>query len=254
MLNKVSYIIGHRDNNPDKVRTNNLIAVVEHIKAEYPMVEILIVEQSENPSESILSIPDIKYVHCFNKDFYNRSWGFNIGFKNTNKEYIVCADNDIIIKKEQFVSAVDKLTKYDAVNPFTKLIDLSQINTNIYLKDKTIRLDNNTVRKGTVFCSGVCMYTRCGFEECMWWDEDFKGWGAEDDAQTYKVKKLLSHTTISSIVYHLFHSRSVLDGTERMHAHYKENVRLMNYIKSLDNNKLKQYYTDKILGYGNIVV
>ncbi len=94
-----SYIITHRENNV--TRRNNLNFVLKWITSIENDIEIILVEQdSERKIDQRTLPPNCKYVFAYNKDLFNKSWGLNVGFRNSTGKAIAIADNDVIIDRD----------------------------------------------------------------------------------------------------------------------------------------------------------
>ena len=106
---------------------------------------------------------------------------------------LVTNDSDLIIEHNQFISGIKALEKYDMVSPYSKVIDLtpqesSQPTNNILTIDRDGRGENDNQKIN--ISGGVAMFKKESIIKIGGWNEDFIGWGAEDDEITIRVKKL----------------------------------------------------------------
>lgn len=258
----ISYIFTYRQIEED--RFHNLLKVLAWL--DQFDFEVIIVEQDETPKLDVSKLGDHKYAikHIFvkNSGLFNRSWGFNVGVKHSTGDTLFFADSDMIVSSNVIQQTIDVLKSYDVVSPFNTLIDLTPeltqsltVNNFDYVKDYGI-----AHRGGMNMCSGIVAFTRAGIEKVKGWDERFEGWGGEDDIQFMKSKQMLKCAVLENKCFHLFHTRSQLNGTNQhqnyrnnlgMFYHYNSNQHLliqeMNNIKDYGNEY--KYRTDKFLTY-----
>ena len=72
-------------------------------------------------------------------------------------------------------------------------------------------------------------------------NENFKAWGPEDEEKHYRFPKLgYNIGRVIDWVYHLEHSRG--DDSERTNIYFHDNLKLMEDIRSLSEEELKNYY------------
>jgi hypothetical protein len=252
-LSDVCFVIGHRDTNPDKTRTKNLFSVLGWLGDNFPQFETILIEQSEKPSWKEISAGGLNllYKHLYNKGFFNRCWTFNTAYRMSTKKYIVCADNDIVMRPQYIVDSLNALEKYDAVNPYGYIVDLDPHETLGFHNTRIMPFTQRGGRGGTNFSGGMVMFTRQAYEKIYGWDENFRGWGGEDDVQTYKIKNMLTHIEMPFNAYHLYHSRNATTGDAAYHSHYKNNVDIINKVIKMTPVEISSYYSKAFESYGN---
>jgi len=226
-----SYIITYRQANADRYR--HLMTILDWLNnSRIPDFEVVIVEQD---IESKLEIANeynfpVKHIFAKNAGLFNRSWGFNIAVKMTTSDVLFFADSDLFMASEYLFQAIGLIrsNEFDTVSPFASVHDLDKETTDsINVED----FDYNTqgeLRTGSVFCSGVVGFSREGLNKINGWDERFEGWGGEDDIQTIKTKQLLKYTSLNGRIFHLYHARSINDGSDQ-HRNYASNFQLFKY-------------------------
>lgn len=208
----LSYIVGHRG---DGERLENLLFTIKYISQIDLIDEIIIVEQSNSDSVlSKLNLPQkCKHIflsHSFNW-FYNRSWGFNVGYRHSLGDYLIFSDNDIFMNLEDLTSSLKDCKNYDAVNPYSKIIDTTSSEAKAIIETGIANVTNRSSRGGVNFAGGMCMFSRSAFEQIGGWDERFVGWGGEDEALCHKISKILQkdrYKTLDFTSFHLYHARS----------------------------------------------
>ena len=233
-MKRFSYIFTYRQIAED--RYDNLIKTLDWLNTVDDEFECIIVEQD---SEHKLKFPNKKYkfdiIHhwFFNNKLFNRSWGFNLATKIANTDVLIFADSDMIVPQNSIVETADLLIdgEYDSVKPFNKIIDLNNDQLDILDVTQDIgslvleRGENNPLRGGWGYCSGIVAYTRDALTKIHGWDERFEGWGGEDDVQYQKTNLLLKYKMLPYNCYHLYHTRGPNNGSNR-HKHYHINLNL----------------------------
>jgi predicted glycosyltransferase involved in capsule biosynthesis len=223
-----SYVIGHRGTN--SYRVDNLIKTIDWV-SQFP-VNIVIVEQDDCPKiEDVLRNKKVKYIFAKNKSLYNRSWAFNVAHRIQKYDYMICADNDMMLSTDSFNKFLNACNNYDAVSPFKNLYDLTEDESRSFNPD-TFKLDDRGARGWMNFTSGICGISRKAMENVGGWDERFEGWGGEDDAMT---KQILDNTPkniqLDNNCFHFFHPRSISDGAAH-HEKYGSNLSILEEHKS----------------------
>lgn len=206
---KLTYAIGWRWR-PD--RESNLKRVLGWL-ASFPEVEVLVVEQDQ---ESRFSPPaGVRHVFARYGGPFNRSWGFNIAYRESDSPLLAFGDSDIIMRPDEFKVALEASQALDVVSPYSSVVDLSPNESVMPLCDLASiqrpgrgEADNQT----TNLCGGVVIFSRSAVECVGGWDEDFVGWGGEDDIMTFKVVAAgLKSALMPFKCYHLWHARAPLD-------------------------------------------
>lgn len=227
---KFTFVIGFRYK-PD--RMNLLRRTLDWINS-FKEVEVLLIEQDKHSKIEHL---DLKCKHIFIESDkpYNRSWAFNVAIKRAKSNIIIFGDSDLIMEHNQFISGINALNEYDMVSPYHKVIDLTPEETNTPIQNI---LTINRVGRGETdnqkinISGGIAMFKKDSIIKIGGWNEDFIGWGAEDDEMTIRVKKYLKWTELKGTCYHLYHSRTAPDQ-----KNYHHNLNLLNKIANLTDNQ-----------------
>lgn len=201
---KFSYIIGFRHSN-DRLR--NLKSVLKW--SQNFDCEMIVVESDVISKISNLQL-EYNFQHIFvdNSLPYNRSWMYNIGYKHSVNNYFLFGDADLIMNATELKTSISLLNEFDCVNPYSEVIDLNNEETLHYLEKENISFLNSINRggrRGVNMCGGLVAFTRKGFEKVGGWDENFWGWGGEDDFMTIKTQHFLSYKNCRNKCYHLKH-------------------------------------------------
>jgi hypothetical protein len=209
-----SYIIAYRHTSD---RETNLKTILNWLKSFD--CEVLIVESDIESKMSLFK--DFQFSHIFLKNNFpfNKSWCFNVGYKNAKYDKIVFGDADLVMNKESFLSSLNLLDEFECVNPYSSVIDLTPGETIQYINTKDFSNLEKIERHGrgdtdnqkVPMCGGIIMFTKNSLDKIAGWNEDFWGWGAEDDCISIKVKHFLKYENIKGNCYHLFHNKAPID-------------------------------------------
>ena len=218
------YVIGHRGTT--SFRLKNLEAVLKWLN-ENNITPIVVEQDKDKSIDTVFQKYKYHYIFAYNAGLYNRSWAFNIAYKMFNMDYMICADNDMILKNEAVTYMYGMCNEYDAINPFSNLYDIDEKNSDIYINTHKINVTSNP-RGAMNFSSGICMLSKLFLDTINGWDERFRGWGGEDDAITYSLNALnIKKIELTDCCYHLYHPRSKNDGTH-YHENYDNNLKILN--------------------------
>lgn len=247
-MKTIAYIIGYRWTCEEDRRFLNLRITIDwliglklKLKEHNINLIIIIVEQDVLPKLSIDKdiFKQFEYLFIYNCGFYNRGWGFNVGYKNYLADYYFFADGDILMKEDSMIDVFKTCFKYDAVNPYKHIYD----STEEYMKE-TVKLDLNTdfkrvfpERKNTCFSGGIMGICKYSMDLINGWDERFRGRGWEDYAFTAKIELFLySKFTYPHSAIHLWHPweiNTTKEINERLSAEY-ENYSFCDYLKLIN--------------------
>jgi predicted glycosyltransferase involved in capsule biosynthesis len=225
-------------------RWNNLKRVLDWLNG-FSGVEVIIVEQDTHSKIEHLNFP-AKHIFTKSNMPFNRSWGFNVGLKNSNSDIVVFTDCDLIMEPNSFISAIKKIEEYDMVSPYSSVVDLNPEESQ-HQMESIFRISRpgrgEEDHQKINICGGITIFKKEAIMRIGGWCEEFIGWGAEDDFQTIKVENFLTHYEQKSRCYHLYHDREAPDM-----KWYQRNLQLLQKYKSLSkediaksiNNSLKK--------------
>lgn len=229
-----TYVIGYR-HFPD--RLNNLRRVLDWINC-FGGVDVILIEQD---THSKISHLNLKARHIFLKTDkpYNKSWAFNVATNLAKSNIIVFADSDLIMKPEEFIEGLRLLEQYEMVNPYKSVIDLNPQESGLPLEEM-IKINRpgrgETDHQKVPICGGICMFRKDAIQKIGGWNEDFIGWGAEDDFVSHKVQQFLNWKQLDHKCYHLFHNRIQPDMQT-----YQKNLHLLQELVKLNKDDLMKY-------------
>lgn len=238
-----TYVIGYRHKMD---RLSNLKRVLDWING-FNGAEVLLIEQDKHSKIKHLNL---KAKHIFLKSDrpYNKSWSFNVAIKQAQSNIIVYADSDLIMDPNQFIEGLKSLQQYEMVNPYKSVIDLNAQESQLQL-DHMIKIDRpgrgENDHQKVPLCGGICMFRKDAITKIGGWNEDFIGWGAEDDFVSVKVKNFLSYTELSNKCYHLYHTRENPDMNL-----YQRNLQLLQKLGALSKEDLTKTINNSIQKIG----
>jgi predicted glycosyltransferase involved in capsule biosynthesis len=234
-----TYVIGYRHN---LERLQNLKRVLDWING-FARVEVLLVEQD---THSKISHLDIKAKHIFTRSDmpYNRSWAFNVALKHANSNIIVFGDSDLVMEPNQFIAGLQAIQNYEMVSPYHSVVDLTAQESNLPLEqiiniNRPGRGENDNQKIN--ISGGIAMFRREAIQKIAGWNEDFIGWGGEDDFQTMKVKNFLTWTELQARCFHLYHERGMPDQ-----KWYKRNLELLSKTSQMDKSQLQKVILNQL--------
>jgi predicted glycosyltransferase involved in capsule biosynthesis len=237
---KFSYIIGFRKK--DEKRFENLICVLDWLfKNKDETFEVIVVEQ-DSEKKCDLKRYDCNHLFIHNDKSFNRGWGFNVGALNTNSDIFVFADCDIFLKWNCLLNAIQHCDTYwDAIDPKGIIYDLIYQN---YDLEKSLQNGEFSIRSRVNFSGGICVIRKGAFFKINGWDEEFIGWGCEDDCMSHKIGKMLDKSKrIKFPIFHLYHEKIKKNEEE-----YNNNVLILKQIVKMNEKQLFEYYKNKKIG------
>lgn len=229
-----TYIIGYR-HKPE--RLINLLRVLDWLQP-FSGIEIIVVEQDNN---SKLEYRDLRCKHIFTESDlpYNRSWAFNVGLKEASTNSIVFGDSDIIMDPGKLIAAITELKNYEAVNPYSRVIDLTPDELNIPMSeifkiDRPGRGDKDNQKIN--FSGGIVCIRKDAALNIGAYDESFISWGCEDNFLTEKIFRFLKHKQMNANSYHLWHPQEQINQQL-----YGRNLQILNDMLKMSDEQMLAY-------------
>lgn len=243
-----TYIIAYRHNLD---RLQNIKRTIEWLSG-FSGIELIIIEQDRKPKLPAYTLTGFKYIFTQSSLPFNKAWAFNVATKYATTPAIVFGDSDLIMDPEDFIESLKLLNQYEAISPYSRVIDLERQEQNMPLEQ--LKLISRPARGETdvqkiCLSGGIIMYRRDALEKIGGWSEDFIGWGGEDDFQSHKTKVLLKWFEKPGTCYHIFHERVKPDM-----KYYQRNLNLLNkliqysqqdLVRYINNSKGKQGFKNK---------
>lgn len=226
-----TYIIGYR-HKPDRLQ--NLRRVLDWING-FAGADVILVEQD---THSKISHLNLRCRHLFLKSDkpYNKSWSFNYATKMAKTNIIAFADSDLIMNPNHLIESLKQIETYEMVNPYKSVIDLDTNETGLQL-EQVLQINRSgrgeTDHQKVPICGGICIFRRESIIKIAGWNENFIGWGAEDDFVSLKVQQFLNWKQMEHKCYHLFHNREQPNMTE-----YQKNLNLLQQLTKLEKEEI----------------
>ena len=231
---KFSYIIGYRQ--ACESRRKNFEKVIENLEKNKSNFEVIVVEQDE--TQKLPGNLFYKHIFAYNKGLYNRSWAFNIGAKFSESNVLIFADCDIMIDFNDLQEAIEQCKAYDTIDPKKRVID--------YNEDGSL----GAIRNGVVFSGGIVLINKQAFYKVNGWDEEFVGWGGEDNAMTIKLHRFLTYKRLDFDVFHLYHNDR-FTSAPRHEMYFRLNEAKWKNLEKMSNEQMIDKYKDVLIGDEN---
>ncbi len=178
----ISFVIGHRG----RERLPLLLATLRSIAGQSAVrPECIVVEQSPAP-EVKQDLPSwVRYVHDASPAElpYNRARTFNMGARVASSHFLVFHDNDMLVPRDYSIEMLRLAAEgWEVINLKRFIFYLDETTTQTIVSG-TRRLSaatpmsviQNAEGGGTLGCS------RSAFVDIGCWDDEFVGWGGEDN-------------------------------------------------------------------------
>lgn len=246
---KFDIIIAHRNEN--NYRERNLKEILKYyLDIIDPDTRIIIVEQN---TDTEISIDDSRIVHIkekYDTEYFWKAKLLNRGVRESVKEAFCVVDSDAVLSKE----AIDYLYSINVENfnmifPYTEARLMNEGQTRLWIKERKMPVEvDQSIQKSHICYTGFFMaMSRRNYNAIGGYDEEYIGWGGEDDAVVVKTKRIndISRMPIQSIVLHMYHPRK--DNPEyTSSARYEMNELFTHALKTMSNDDLHTYCSGKI--------
>ena len=213
-----------------------------------PDWEILVIEQDASPAfDSDTWGPAIKRLFVRNPGPFNKNWGYNFGVHAARSDVLFFCDADLLLAPSSLTAAAGLCARrVTAVNPYDRLVDLNQLDSASILAGSVEpnfeRDDASNLRSGReklCFCGGAFFMRRALHRLMGGFDERFLGWGGEDDANTFKMRRVTGDVAEMEhrVALHLWHDRD--DLATFGNVHYTNNIQLLARMQHASDSDLR---------------
>ncbi|HEY2117104.1 MAG TPA: glycosyltransferase, partial [Candidatus Angelobacter sp.] len=179
--------------------------------------EIIVVDMGRSPFAAELGRRWAnKYVFVKNDGVFERARSLNIGTALAEHDLVLWIDNDLIVSPEFVSKAVAEMSRrqLDYLIPYTQVKYLSEIDTQQIMMG-TRNPDDcppaSVLRAPRGATGGMGLVKKSFVQTYGGMQEEFRGWGGEDDAWWHKAR-LLGRAAATEQrdqqVYHMFHANS----------------------------------------------
>ena len=262
-LTDTTFIIPVKIESDDRLR--NAITVCCFLLSKFN-TNILIKEVNSEPVFENEALPQIKEFigntsnisYYFEKEsdntFFHKTRYFNELLSKCNTDVVSAYDIDVLLPVSTYLKA-EKMCKdeYDLVYPFGFGTQENQVKwqKKVFASDELVSdflnqnfdfsIFENHSQKDRAQWGHAQFFKRTSYIEGGMENENFKAWGPEDEEKHYRFPKLgYNIGRVIDWVYHLEHSRG--DDSERTNIYFRDNLKLMEDIRSLSEEELKNYY------------
>jgi len=243
---KIDIIIGH--SNTHESRDRNIRFIVKRYQDLLPKSQITVVEQNTKSDLSDLNVGQHILRETPKPFDYSRGYGFNEGAKVTNGDYLIFADNDILLHEDLLKNFEKLVNGYDFYIPSQKFLNISRDGTKEVINGN--KLDNsylgrNRPRVADNGAGGVCIMSREGFYEVYGWEPSIGSWCPEDELMRSKVNTFeLSIGRSPYDMYHLDHDTKAHRKLARLNdkKQWKEMVEKISIFKQMNKQQLSDHY------------
>ena len=262
-LTDTTFIIPVKIESDDRLR--NAITVCCFLLSKFD-TNILIKEVNSEPVFENEALPQIKefigdtsnIIYYFEKEsdnsFFHKTRYFNELLSKCNTDVVSAYDIDVLLPVSTYLKA-EKMCKdeYDLVYPFGFGTQENQVKwqKKVFASDELVSdflnqnfdfsIFENHSQKDRAQWGHAQFFKRKSYIEGGMENENFKAWGPEDEEKHYRFPKLgYNLGRVIDWVYHLEHSRG--DDSERTNIYFHDNLKLMEDIRSLSEEELKNYY------------
>jgi hypothetical protein len=235
MSSNITFVTHLRYDNPDRV--DNLQTMIDYYSNILPESKFIFVEDDKEHNVNFDGVKWKKNSTSFyflkNEGIYHRTKALNYGFKQAKTPIVVSMDTDCIVPKNCILDCEKALLEgTTAAWPYNGYFIDIDYNLKRFFKQTDLNydvlihnLENNlelplcSVYKGySIRCTsgkhlgvgGVVMFNKDLFLSIGGYNEEFIGWGAEDNEVTERLSKLehkiYRQTDITSICFHLYHA------------------------------------------------
>ena len=262
-LTDTTFIIPVKIESDDRLR--NAITVCCFLLSKFN-TNILIKEVNSEPVFENEALPQIKEFigdtsnisYYFEKEsdnsFFHKTRYFNELLSKCNTDVVSAYDTDVLLPVSTYLKA-EKMCKdeYDLVYPFGFGTQENQVKwqKKVFASDELVSdflnqnfdfsIFENHSQKDRAQWGHAQFFKRTSYIEGGMENENFKAWGPEDEEKHYRFPKLgYNIGRVIDWVYHLEHSRG--DDSERTNIYFHDNLKLMEDIRSLSEEELRNYY------------
>lgn len=211
---ELSVLIGHRGTE----RLPLLLATLESLAAQVDVrLECLVIEQDTTPRISGALPAWVRHLHAPLSEPeapYNRSQTFNTGARHALGRVLLLHDNDMLVPERYGRRLLDRIGRgYDVVNPKRFIFYLQRRHSEAVLGGAA-GLDDHPAEAivQNLEAGGSLAITAAAFEAIGGMDEEFVGWGGEDNEFWDRCLTLPTWTWGYEPIVHLWHPSQPLKG------------------------------------------
>lgn len=199
-------------------------------------IEIVVVEQSEIKEFESFIPACVKYIHTPTSVPFNRSWGLNVGVRNSNGRNIIIYDADMITPVAMAMSVCQQLDQgVKEALLLSRLMFYLDQSTSHRVQQKHSFEDNVFIENVTQNTNNPIAIRREAYLRIGGHDESFFRWGGEDDEFMSRLRTLKLVEGRYLPILHLWHEAASNKLGDRNQAHLTSclNISVLQRIKTL---------------------
>jgi hypothetical protein len=229
---KFDVIVIHSNTHP--TRDRNIRCIIPYYKKHLSDCRIIVSEQNSYSNFSDLPV-DI-HVHTPDDKTFSRTHVFNRGFRETESEYVILADNDCIVHQDCLNNLDKEMEDCDFLLPYDMVHNWNPQETEDFIRNGRMAKGQSRIHRNT---GGVNVIKRSVYIDVRGFDPHIKGWGCEDSIfhekirRFHKVKRYTKHN-----LYHMFHNVQYAKGRN---PEFKFNDSEWHRIRKLNNEEMRDY-------------
>jgi hypothetical protein len=240
---KFDFIIAHHSEN--KYRERNLNEIIKYYLDIIPEdSNIIIVEQN---TVTVIPFTDHRIIHIkekYDTDYFWKTKLLNRGISECKKEAFCIVDSDAIISKEAIAYLTERDIDFSIIFPYNKVKMLNEGETRLWIKHRNIpkTIDNSYQKFPMCYTGFFMVMTKKNYDTVGGFDNEYIGWGGEDDAMVIKTKRTTSISEIpfDSLVMHMYHPRK--DNSEYLNSEQFKTNEIYTYaMKIMPQDTFKSY-------------
>lgn len=202
----VTFLIGHRGMS----RLPQLLLTLRSIAGQREArIECIVVEQSHRKEIEGALPPWVRYIHqpVGESDPYNRAATFNTGALAARGRILVLHDNDMLVPERYAAElAAHAASGWEAIDLKRFIFYLTEEETKRVLGDRRLTLRERSESVIQNLHGGSVAITRDGYAAIGGLDEDFVGWGGEDNDFWERAETLRATRFGYLPIVHLWHA------------------------------------------------
>jgi hypothetical protein len=239
----------HRDIDAD--RFLNLQTVLQYYHTNFPDLEIFLVEEDR---ESVLGkqgiVPTwVNYIFAYNPGPFNQAWALNIAMKMSGRPIGASVCNDAIIRPETFNQAQEAIRQnhYTCYIPYFEFYNLNPNMSEAFRRTMQFNFRDSDLYKRygpnpPEKAGGIIFFDRAALLNIGGFNENFRGYGAEDDFLSFTSKILGTYGSCLNPELNLYHLYHVARPNHCWgNEDYFKNFELYKELRTYDIDKLRAY-------------
>ena len=228
--------------------------ILKEVDTESVFKESALPQISEYVEDAIKNLTHVHQVPDADDPVFYRMRYLNEMLAMVETDVVANYDSDVLLPVDTYVKAQAMCKgEYDLVYPFGFGTQENQVKwqKKVFASDELVSHFLNENFDFSIFESS-CQKDRAQWGHAQFFkresyikggmeNENFKAWGPEDEEKHYRFPKLgYNIGRIFDWVYHLEHSRG--DDSERTNIYFHDNLKLMEDIRGLSVEELRNYY------------